>query len=92
MPKSIRRCCSIQTVCLHDSPMIIHATTDYAMPVRSDYDRARNKVCGMPRCDTLIQDRSTYCKPCTQKMRRKIEGQVARLLALAKTKREAQGK
>ena len=61
---------------------IIHATRDYAIePGRNGY-RTHDNVCAMYNCNRRIGYRSTYCKPCAQKMRRKIEGQVRRLLAL----------
>ena len=41
-----------------------------------------------PDCGVRIQNRSTRCKPCAQRMRRKIDAQVARLLALRDVRRE----
>ncbi len=68
-------------------PMALyHGTKDYELPrPRHDY-RPLGHRC--PDCGCAIQRRSTRCKPCAQKMRRKIQGQVARLLALAKRRRE----
>ena len=66
--------------------MIIHGTTDYAIDrsqLRYDYDEENQ----CPGCGVLIQNKSTLCKPCAQQMRRKIAGQVARLLALRDVRR-----
>jgi len=66
---------------------IIHGTTrGFGLGAKRNYNYAGDKRC--PDCGVLIQQKSTRCKPCAQKMRRKIEGQVARLLALAKQRRE----
>ena len=56
-------------------------TRGYELARGHNYNYAGDKRCAD--CGKLIQDRSTRCKPCAQRMRRKIEGQVRRLLALA---------
>ncbi len=51
---------------------IIHGTTrDYALPEHTGHDRIHDKCC--PECGDPIQDRSTYCKPCAQQLRRTVE-------------------
>ena len=65
---------------------IIHATKDYAIDrsqLRYDYDEGNQCA----DCGELIQNTSTRCKPCAQQMRRKIDAQVKRLLALRDVRR-----
>ena len=70
---------------------VIHGTTGYALERGSHDYRPLDQYC--PDCGRPILSRSTRCKPCAQQMRRLIEGQVRRLLALAdqrRAEREAQ--
>ena len=71
--------------------MIIHATKDYAIDrsqLRYNYDGGNQCA----DCGELIQNTSARCKPCAQQMRRRIDAQVARLLAwrdMRRAEREA---
>ena len=68
----------------------IHGTTDYAEPKSQDWHMTRGVRC--PMCGREISDRARYCKKHGQWMRRKIDAQVARLLAwrdMRRAEREA---
>lgn len=63
--------------------MIIHATTDYAMPESHEWHMVHGKNC--VECGCRISDRSTRCRRCNGKLKRTIKANRMRFAARAAT-------